>query len=163
MTDNAGALVVAKHVLVSAYLGIFAVSVTIAVTSFIMRGEAMSGTITEVLQSLASLARWVAGLCMVACVMTLPLVASAVAVALAFDKSIRRHPGLWSMAAPVIVWLLGSVMIALVSWHSDMISLATGMWLILSDRESLLLLLGAIPSAVIFYLLNRPKRRPAET
>jgi len=154
---------VVQRVLVSAYLGIIIVGALVPIAG-VARGGGLGGrTFVEVLQSIGSLMGSLIGFLVAALTFTLPLVACAVVAALSFDKSIRNHPGAWSIAAPVIVWIIASVMIALISWLDGLGSLVNGIWLIISSPFSLLLLLAATPSAAIFYVLSCRNARTGET
>ena len=147
------------HVVVSAYLGILFVCVALTLLPFIL-GDGTARPANPHGLSGIGLIAWALGVLILgALVVTLPLVAAAVTVGLAFDESIRRYPGRWSVAAPVIVWILASGLIAMIGWSAESASFVARMWAILSTTEALGLVLAATPSAVIFYWLSHRKER----
>lgn len=113
------------------------------------------------LELLVRLAKVFPILVLVTLLLAAPLFLIALFLGLLFENSIEKYPAIWSLTAPATAWLLVSAVFSLPGhgsrFHLD--RFIDEMSRMLRDDVSILVLLGCIPPAAVFYWISRHRQR----
>ena len=159
MSEHFGPCAVTKRVLFSAFFGIFITTGLVLPAMEEAARYLRTGGAGGFRRDSGELIGQGADLFLLALLITAPLVVVSVAVALLFRSSIEKHPARWCIAAPIIIWVFASFMLAPDSGVGGGGPSRHSMWTVLSDPGTLLFLYGPVPSSIIFYWLCWRKKR----
>lgn len=102
---------------------------------------------------------------MIALIITIPLMAITIIVALLFQKSIEKNMPIWCFFAPFPIWIFCGFFSAIVCDNSycQNHSFSHIFYIKTIAQDNTLFLLGVAPSAIIFYILRKRAQARAAT
>ncbi|MBU0858754.1 MAG: hypothetical protein KJ667_02345 [Alphaproteobacteria bacterium] len=161
-TSNAPVwIVIIRNVLLSAFMGIlaagFVMPLLLATIAFFQNRSSATFDVAELLRDMITTPVYLLFITPFLLPLIGPLIAMACAVALIFQKSIRKRLVMWCLISPAFVWL---AVVAMSTWGSSnnftaQFTRFENFLIGMANPGSLLYLIAASASALVFYLLSR--------